>query len=209
MKIEKITCGVANAFLIHGNNGSVLIDTGTKRYKKKVLECCKKANVKLIILTHGHFDHCQNTSYLAKALNCFVGIGSGDVLLLEKNEKRKMFGKGLWGNFYAWTSNRNIGKNNVESVSPDIILDNGMSLLEYGVDGTVIRLAGHTKGSIGIALTSGELFVGDAMQNIIVPATTWCFEDFQQAQESAKLIKSMNAKKIYYGHGRMTEKTIT
>ncbi|MVX27906.1 MBL fold metallo-hydrolase [Coprobacillus cateniformis] len=154
-----------------------------------------------MILTHGHFDHCQNTSYLVKKLNCFVGIGREDVLLLEKNEKRKLFGKGLWGSFYARASNCNIWKNNVESVSPNIILDAGMSLLEYGVDGNVIRLQGHTKGSIGIALTSGELFVGDAMQNIIFPTTTWCFEDYQQAQESAKLIKSINAKKIYYGHG--------
>ena len=104
-----------------------------------------------------------------KKLNCFVGIGREDVLLLEKNEKRKLFGKGLWGSFYARASNCNIWKNNVESVSPNIILDAGMSLLEYGVDGNVIRLQGHTKGSIGIALTSGELFVGDAMQNIIFP----------------------------------------
>ena len=37
MKIEKITCGIANAFLIHRDNGSILIDTGTKRYRKKVL----------------------------------------------------------------------------------------------------------------------------------------------------------------------------
>lgn len=209
MKIEKITCGIANAFLIHGDNGSILIDTGTKRYKEKVLKCCEKANVKFIILTHGHFDHCQNASYLAKKLNCLVGIGSGDVLLLEENEKRYLLGKGLWGSIYAWASNRNIWKNDVESVSPSIIMDAGMSLLEFGVDGNIIRLTGHTKGSIGIALTSGELFVGDAMQNIISPTTTWCYEDYQEAQESAKLIKNMNAKKIYYGHGRSTERVIT
>lgn len=46
-----------------------------------------------------------------------------------------------------------------------------MSLLEYGVDGSVIALPGHTKGSTGIALSTGELFVGDAMQNINSPTT--------------------------------------
>lgn len=50
--------------------------------------------MKLVILTHGHFDHCQNASYLAKKLNCLVGIGREDVVLLENNEKRKVFGKG-------------------------------------------------------------------------------------------------------------------
>ena len=32
MKIEKITCGIANAFLIHRDNGSILIDTRKRFY---------------------------------------------------------------------------------------------------------------------------------------------------------------------------------
>ena len=146
---------------------------------------------------------------MAKKLNCLVGIGRGDVLLLEKNEKRKVFGKGIWGRFYAWASNHNIQRNSIENVTPDIILDDGMSLLKYGVDGSVIRLMGHTKGSMGIVLKSGELFVGDAMQNIIFPATTWCFEDYEQVQESVKLIKSINVKKVFFGHGRIAQKGIS
>ncbi|HOO49457.1 MAG TPA: hypothetical protein PK465_06420 [Saccharofermentans sp.] len=84
-----------------------------------------------------------------------------------------------------------------------------MSLLEYGVDGSVIALPGHTKGSTGIALSTGELFVGDAMQNINSPTTTWCYEDYAQALESAKLIRSMNAKKVYFGHGRIAKRGIS
>lgn len=208
MKIEEITCGIANVFLIHGNDASILVDTGTKRYRKKILERCQNTNVILIILTHGHFDHCQNTSYLAKKLNCLVGIGRDDRSLLEENEKRKLFGKGLWGSFYAWAANRNILRNTIENVSPDIILDTGTSLLEYGIDGRIIKLSGHTKGSIGLLLSTGELFVGDALQNIIFPTTTWCYEDYQHTKESAVFIKNMDVKKIYYGHGRTTEKRI-
>lgn len=206
MKIERITCGQANVFLIHGNNASILVDTGTKKYRQKVLECCQKANVKLIILTHGHFDHCQNARDLSKELHCLVGIGRADRPLLEENEKRKVYGKGLWGGFYAWASNHNILRNTIEKVSPDIVLETGASLREYGIEGSIVQLSGHTKGSIGLVLSTGELFVGDAMQNIVFPAATWCYEDYQPSKESAMLIKSMDVKKVYYGHGRMTEK---
>ena len=205
MKIEKIACGMANVYLLHGDNSGILIDTGAKNYKDKVLKQCQSANVKLIVLTHGHFDHCQNAAYLAGKLNCKVGIAQEDAPLLENNQKRKVFGKGIWGNFYANACNRNILSNEIEKVTSDVILENGMSLSGYGIDGKILKLPGHTTGSVGVLLSSGELFVGDAMQNIISPSATWCFEDYAQAQESVKLIRNLHAAKIFYGHGRMTD----
>lgn len=208
MKIERIACGTANAYLLHGDTSSVLIDTGTKKYKDKVLKRCENANVKLILLTHGHFDHCHNAKYLRNKLKCLVGIAKEDIRLLNSNEKRDVFGKGIWSSFYAWASNCNIQRNNIDSIEADVILKNRMSLLRYGIDGEVIILSGHTMGSCGIMLSSGELFVGDAMQNIIYPSGTWCFENFEQSQKSINLIKTLNANKIFYGHGKVTVKKI-
>lgn len=205
MKIETITCGQSNVYLIHGDNAAVLIDTGTAKYKEKVLKCCRNANVRLIILTHGHFDHCQNAAYLARELNCAVGIAKEDVPQLENHQKHKVFGRGVWGNFYAYASNRNIRSNEIEAMAPNIILEDGMSLAQYGLDGKIIKLAGHTKGSIGVLLSTGEFFVGDAMQNILFPAAAWCYEDYEQSRESVALIKIMDVKNIFYGHGKGTE----
>lgn len=204
MKIETITCGQSNVYLLHGNHAAVLIDTGTAACQEKVLKCCQNANVRLIILTHGHFDHCQNAAYLAKQLNCSVGIAKEDVPLLESHQKRRVFGKGIWGKFYACASNRNIRTKKIEAVTPDVILEDGMSLSQYGIDGQIVKLAGHTKGSIGVKLATGEFFVGDAMQNIIFPAAAWCYEDYEQARESAALIRSTGSKNLFYGHGRRT-----
>ena len=202
MKIETITCGQSNVYLLHGNHAAVLVDTGTAAYKEKVLKCCQNANVRLIILTHGHFDHCQNAAYLAKQLNCSVGIAKEDVPMLENHQKRQVFGKGIWGKFYAYASNRNICTNEIEAMTPDVVLEDGMSLSQYGIDGQIVKLAGHTRGSIGVRLSSGEFFVGDAMQNIPFPAAAWCYEDYEQSRESVALIRSADSKKIFYGHGR-------
>lgn len=202
-EIEVIPCGSANVYVIHANNTSILIDTGTEKYKDKVLKVCQGVNVKLIVLTHGHFDHCQNALYLSKHLNCPIGISAEDAELLQKGVKRKVYGKGIWGNFYAWASNCSIRKNKIESMDAVIVLENEMSLREYGIDGKVIKLPGHTKGSIGILLQTGEAFIGDAMQNIISPSMAWCYEDYETAEESFRFIQHIKPQKVYCGHGRM------
>ena len=203
MKTERIACGMANAYLLHGDGGSILIDTGAEKYREKVAKASQNAGVRLILLTHGHFDHCQSAAYLTRRLKCSIGIAGEDAALLERNEKRKVYGKGIWGRFYADASNRNIEQNEIEAVTPDVILEDGMSLGEYGVDAKTVKLPGHTAGSVGVLCDTGELFVGDAMQNILFPSAAWCYEDYEKAKESAAIVRSMNAGKIFFGHGRV------
>ena len=203
MKTERIACGMANAYLLHGDGGSILIDTGAEKYREKVAKACQNAGVRLILLTHGHFDHCQSAAYLTRRLKCSIGIAGEDAALLERNEKRKVYGKGIWGRFYADASNRNIEQNEIEAVTPHVILEDGMSLGEYGVDAKTVKLPGHTAGSVGVLCDTGELFVGDAMQNILFPSAAWCYEDYEKAKESAAIVRSMNAGKIFFGHGRV------
>lgn len=201
-EIEKLSCGQANAYLVKGTEGSILIDTGTGKYRDKIVYACREVSVKLIVLTHGHFDHCQNAAYLSQKLGCPVGIGKEDASLIYEGEKRKVYGKGAWGHIYAWAANWNIWHEKFLYIKPEVILEDGMSLTGYGVDGKVIALPGHTKGSVGVLLETGELFVGDAMQNIVSPTSTWCYEDGKSAERSTKNIQMMKVKRIYYGHGR-------
>ena len=193
-----------NAFLVSGQGGSILIDTGTEKHKDSIHNACRNKHVKLILLTHGHFDHCQNAAYFADAFQCPVGIGAQDVELLEQGIWKKVHGKGVWGTIYASAANYNITHKDINCMKPDVILKPGMSLEEYGVNGSVIALPGHTKGSVGVLLASGEFFVGDAMQSIGKPACTWCYEDYESAVLSVRRIQELNASRIYYGHGKDT-----
>ena len=63
--VTVLRCGFANAYLLRGQGGSVLVDTGTARYRQLVLEACRAARVLLILLTHGHCDHCQNSAIIS------------------------------------------------------------------------------------------------------------------------------------------------
>jgi hydroxyacylglutathione hydrolase len=48
-----------------------------------------------------------------------------------------------------------------DGVEPDILTDEGMDLLAFGVNGRIVHTPGHTAGSISLVLDSGEAFVGD------------------------------------------------
>ena len=72
--IHRISVGNVNCYIVVDKDKAILIDTGRKKYREKILEKCKEFNVSLIVLTHGHMDHCQNAAYLANALNIPVAI---------------------------------------------------------------------------------------------------------------------------------------
>ena len=89
-----------------------------------------------------------NAAYLAEKLNCPVGIGKEDAAMLFEGEKRKVYGKGIWGSFYAGVSNWSIRHNKIEPVRPDVILEEGMSLAKYGVEAAVVSLPGQDRKSV-------------------------------------------------------------
>lgn len=201
-QIKTISCGRGNAYLLGGPDGAILLDTGMEKYRERVLNACEGSTVKLILLTHGHCDHCQNARWLAERLGCPVGIGAADVPLIQAGEKRRVQGSGVWGRIYAAASNRVIQTEAIPPVEPQVLLTDGMSLSSFGVKGKVVALPGHTKGSMGVLLETGELFVGDAMQNLGRPAASWCWEDRADMEASTAVIRRLNASAVYFGHGK-------
>ena len=65
MRLKIIKCGGVNCYLLSDGGSSVLIDTATFKYREKLYEICKRENVRLVVLTHGHPDHTGNAAFLA------------------------------------------------------------------------------------------------------------------------------------------------
>ncbi len=188
-----------HAYLLRGEGGSVLVDTGTEKLAEHTLAACHHMGVKLIFLTHGHFDHCQNAAYFAQELHCPIAISPLDAPLL-KGEKRPVMGEGLWGKAFAWASNRNIQKQPIPEAASTVFLEDGMPLSPYGIAGKAVALPGHTAGSMGIFLESRELLAGDAMFGLWGPGPAWCWEDKALMETSLEKIRGLRAKRIYTGH---------
>lgn len=201
VKIHRIASGNVNCYIVADNDKAILIDTGRKKYCEKILERCKKFHVSLIVLTHGHMDHCQNAAYLAEALHIPIAINKNDMDLIPDNRKQSLLAKTLLGKIVLSVSLSSFEMDSLEVFDPIIYLKNGDDLSEYGIAAKVVELPGHTKGSIGVEIED-NLFVGDALMNMFYPTVSMLYVDEQEMLLSAKYISELGEKTIYFGHGK-------
>ena len=206
VKIHRIVGGNVNCYIVADNDRAILIDTGRKKYREKILEKCKDFHVSLIVLTHGHMDHCQNAAYLANALHIPIAMNKKDMNLIPDNRKQALLAKTFLGKIVLSVSLSSFEKDSLEVFEPTIYLKNGDDLSDYGVDAKVVELPGHTKGSIGIEVEN-NLFVGDVLMNMFYPTLSMLYVDEQEMLSSAKYISKLGDKTIYFGHGKPKTKS--
>lgn len=202
VKIHRIAGGNVNCYIVAGNDSAILIDTGRKGRREKILKKCRQFPVKLIVLTHGHMDHCQNAAYLAKALHVPVAMSKKDKNLIPDNRKQPLSASTFLGKIVLAVSLSSFEKDSLEVFEPTILLENGDNLSEYGIDARVVELPGHTNGSIGLEIEEDALFVGDALMNLFYPTVSMLYTDEKTMRQSAEKIGNMGKRTIYFGHGK-------
>ncbi len=200
--VHRINCGNVNCYLVAGNDKAILIDAGRRKYRDKILKKYKDFHVILIVLTHGHMDHCQNAVWLANTLQIPIAMNKKDMNLIPDNRKQHMLAKTFLGKIVLSISLSSFKKDTLDVFEPTIYLKNGDNLNEYGVNAKVVELPGHTNGSIGLDIEGNKLFVGDALMNMFYPTVAMLYVDEQEMLESAKNIAEMGVKTIYFGHGK-------
>ncbi|MBE9046867.1 MBL fold metallo-hydrolase [Pleurocapsales cyanobacterium LEGE 10410] len=210
MKIKTITTPFmfhvfVNCYLIKAEGGYILIDTG-RTAKRQTIERelvsagCLPGKLKLIILTHGDFDHCGNAAYLRRTFRTKVAMHRDDSGMVEHGDlswhrkKPNMIIRLLLDWLFRL--------NKSDRCQPDIYLNNGDSLARYGFDAKVIHLPGHSKGSIGLLTSDGELFCGDLLANVERPEIWSIMDDLEAATASVKKLTSLPIDTVYPGHGK-------
>jgi hydroxyacylglutathione hydrolase len=210
MELEIITIAqkhliAVNCYLVKTSSGYVLIDTGLlKRRSDLVRELesagCYPGDLNLIITTHGHVDHNGNTAYLRERYGARIAMHSGDSAMAESGD---MF-RGVKGLTVAIIKILLplVGMSRYDSFTPDIILEDGHDLSEYGLDARVVHFPGHSKGSIGVLTAGGGLFCGDLLGNTDKPAKTTLIDDSAELDASVERLRTLEIKTVYPGHGR-------
>lgn len=206
--IIRIQCGNGNCFIVKEEKGAILVDTSRTKFREHLLEQCKKENVKLIILTHGHVDHIQNAAYLAKELNIPIAMHKEDYELTKNNMLEPLSADGFFGKIILALSVKSFETDFIEPFEPSIFLKEGDSLDKYGINGTIVELPGHTKGSIGIKLGEADLIVGDALMNMFYPSKSMLYGDKDGVIKSAERISKMEVHNIHFGHGKSVSNKI-
>jgi glyoxylase-like metal-dependent hydrolase (beta-lactamase superfamily II) len=208
-EIKTINLGGVNCYLVKsGDGGYILVDTGQPEKRadmEKALESagCKPENLKLIVLTHGDYDHAGNAAYLREKYAAKIAMHVDDSGRVERgdwnwNFKAKPDKFSLFFRIVSFF----VKAGKFDTFKADIYVEDGQSLSAYGSDAKVLCLPGHTKGSIGVLTTGGELFCGDLMDNIFgKPDLEFFIDDMAAANASLEKLKRLEIKTVYPGHG--------
>jgi glyoxylase-like metal-dependent hydrolase (beta-lactamase superfamily II) len=194
-----------NCYLVKTGDSYILIDTGfsTERTDfEKELESAgvRPGNLKLIVLTHGDFDHTGNAAYLRKKFGTEIAMHDGDSGMVERgdmfwNRKKSNILLGMMVPIL-------FGFGKSERFKPDLYIEDGYNLSKYGFDAKVLHIPGHSKGSIGILTAGGDLFCGDLLMNEDKPGLNSNMDDSMAANASIEKLKTSKINTVYPGHGK-------
>jgi glyoxylase-like metal-dependent hydrolase (beta-lactamase superfamily II) len=192
-----------NCYLVKGTDGYLLVDTAISPRRAGLEEQlqsagCQPGNLKLIVLTHGHGDHTGNCVYLRDKYGPPIAMHRGDVEIVEQTLPHPSVFERILLKFLSWIAG--IGEN--QSFTPDIFLEDGQTLAEYGWDAQVIHIPGHSNGSIGILTAAGDLFCGDVFVNVKKPARHTIVTDAAAFDASIAKLKALPVQCVYPGHGK-------
>ncbi len=196
---------IANCYLVRTDSGFFMVDAGVVWQKgaiKRALKRagCGKGGLKLVIITHGDWDHTGNAAYLQKEYGAKVivhkredgAVERGDMLSTRKTRQGMAFRMTL--KLFKWLVFR--------SCKPDIHLENEGELTIYGIEAKIIHLPGHSAGSIGILTKEGDFFCGDLLTNSGKPEKNTLVDDEAEMDDSIERLKALNIKTVYPGHGK-------
>jgi hydroxyacylglutathione hydrolase len=192
--------GSVNCYLIKSDGGGMLIDTGCANGRAKLERELGGENLKLIVLTHGDFDHSGNAAYLRQKFGAKIAMHQGDSGMVERGD---IFGGRKKGHFFfKRLAPLLFGFGRSKRFKPDLYLEDGDHLSQYGFEARVVHIPGHSRGSIGILTAAGEFFGGDLVIKKKNPRRNRIIDDPDAAEASIKKLKGLGIKTVYPGHGR-------
>ena len=211
VEVHRIRLGFVNAYVVRGDDGCILVDTGMPGKQNELAGYLKHLGIhpesfNLIVLTHAHMDHVGGASSMKRLLNCPVAVGEDEMRSLEKGTTSVPVGATPLGRAAAFALRVVSGERKLETAEPDLAISDEMRLDDFGFKGRMISTPGHTKGSISLLLDSGEAFVGDLVANYlpfgIGPAMPPPFaEDLRAVYRSWETILSAGVTTVMPGHG--------
>jgi glyoxylase-like metal-dependent hydrolase (beta-lactamase superfamily II) len=211
VKLHTIKIGNTNCFLLQGTGGSVLIDSGTPRNARKLLDAMNSlglepGDLKLIVLTHGHFDHFGSALELKRATGANVAIQRRDRFLVAHGIVQIPPAQTLRGQLLRIVFLALSWQMRLEPFEPDLALQEGDSLERFGVEAIVLETPGHSKGSISVHVPSlRAVFVGDLLINRDLLSEPVFAEDREALRASIGRIRKLAPWDIYPAHGDRVE----
>ncbi len=201
-EIKRIKCGNGNCYIVSNGKEAILVDAAKKEHLDAILEACNPYDMKLLLLTHGHFDHTENAAALSGKLGIPIAMHRADLDLIDDNMAQPLTAGSFFGRIVLKASMESFSNREMPKFQPTIFLDHGDDLSEYGVSAKVIGLPGHTNGSIAIDVDGKYLIAGDAVMNMLYPTVSLLYHNREEMLNSARKISALGERVIFFGHGK-------
>jgi len=205
--ITRIKGGTDNCYIVSNGKNAILFDTASGNNLQQVKDTCSKYDMKLIVLSHPHFDHAENAEELSKYFSIPVAYNELDDNIFDDYRSQPLKSYGIVGFVVLKMSLKVLKETKVTRPENRFFLKEGDTLEDYGFpDIKVIELPGHSRGSIGLVVSDDALLVGDALDNWIKPGVGHLYTDIEALKKTAEKIRSYGKRTYYFGHGKPTEK---
>jgi len=215
-KIISTRIGYSNSALLVNGSNSILIDTGVRgnlhQFKRLFNQFgLKPGDIKLIVLTHVHYDHTGNLKKLAEYTGAKVLVHKKEFENLKNGFISIPKGQGMYTRFVTKLGRIILPK--YASPKPfcaNLTNENEFDLGDFGINAKIISTPGHTEGSqsvlLGKKLISGDTFI-HMPNGIIFPHFA---NDPKTLLETWKQLFDLGIEEIYPGHGKpfKTEKAL-
>jgi glyoxylase-like metal-dependent hydrolase (beta-lactamase superfamily II) len=213
--VVQIKLGIVNVFLVRGADGAVLVDTGSPNSERRILKRMadlgvEPADVRLILVSHGHIDHFGSLAAMKEATGAPVAVHALDADAVRQgvHQPDSLHPTGRLLRFlmrFRFLQRAFVALDTV-AVEPDVVFESALDLTPYGIEGKALSTPGHTPGSVTLLLENGEVIVGDMVMGKLMgfvpapgpPIVAW---DLERNQESVRQLLARSPDRIYTGHG--------
>jgi glyoxylase-like metal-dependent hydrolase (beta-lactamase superfamily II) len=211
-RVIPLKLGICSCYLIRGAAGAVLVDAGVPgregAFRRALARLgLKPRDVRLIVVTHGHFDHSGSAAAIRRLTGARLAAHVLDADAVEGRRVAHPRAQTPWGRIMLAAMGllmpRGLGCPPCPVDVP--VGDEGLALDEFGIAGRVIHTPGHTAGSLSVVLDSGEALVGclahDGPPFRLRPHLPIFAEDPDALLRSWDRVLALGPRTIYPGHG--------
>jgi hydroxyacylglutathione hydrolase len=204
ISIHSFQMGLSYAHLLATEAGLYLVDAGSPGREHIVLEQMRalgREDLKLIFITHAHFDHYGSAAELQRKTGAPIAIHEADAAVMARGETLlgSVRGRGKIARIFLPLVQGFLGP---EPVKADIEVKDGEDLAPWGLRANVIHTPGHTPGSCCLWVDDRYLFAGDLLSSRGRPhAQRYYATDWSQIVQSLERIKALGPTWTYSGHG--------
>lgn len=198
----------SNSYLICNDFGNLLVDTGTRKSFHRLI-CnldspeLKPGKIDYLVLTHTHFDHCQNAFSLKENTGCRIVMSKNEAIYSGEGYT-PLPGGTSWLTRQIAKGGRKIGKARFGFTPfiPDVLVEEKLDLDINNRTVSIIHTPGHSAGSISVIVDEEFALVGDSLFGVFRKSILPPFADNpEDLVNSWGLLLKTSCQKFLPGHG--------